>query len=164
MIALNVPRMCGWDIGTVHDFMGVFDMATKRAYVAFDFDDIDAKNELFRQSRLPECPFELMDCSIEKPILKGWPQIAEQRIKGCDCLIVLCGEQTHQAGGASTEVQFAQAEKKRIICVAISGIDTPTPPKNIAKGTPIYTWRWPTLTTLFEGGTPPDNAIVRYAP
>lgn len=164
MIAPPIPRLSGLVIDTVHEFMGVFEMATKRAYVAFDFDDIDAKNELLRQSQLPECPFELTDCSIEKPIDKGWPKIAEQRIKGCDCVIVLCGEQTHQAGGVSTEVQFAQAEKKRIICVAISRVGTPTPPKSIAKETPIYTWRWPTLTTLIDGGTPPANAIVRYAP
>lgn len=139
-------------------------MAKKRVYVAFDFDDVDAKNELIRQSRLPECPFDLSDCSIEKPIDTGWPKVAEHRIKGCDCVIVLCGKQTHQAGGASTEVQFAQAEKKRMFCVAIPGIGTPTPPQNVAKGTPIYTWRWPTLTTLIEGGTPPTNAIIRLTP
>jgi hypothetical protein len=139
-------------------------MAKKRVYVAFDFDDLDAKNELMRQSMLPECPFELVDCSIEKPINTGWPKVAEQRIKWAECVVVLCGKQTHQAGGASTEVQFAQAEQKRMFCVAIPGIGTPTPPKNIAKGTPIYAWRWPTLTTLVEGGTPPSNAVVRVAP
>lgn len=139
-------------------------MAKKRVYVAFDFDDVDAKNELIRQSKLPECPFDLIDCSIEKPIDRGWPKIAEQRIRASDCVIVLCGKQTHQAGGASTEVQIAQAERKRMFCLAISGIGTPTPPMHVVKATPIFTWRWPTLTTLVEGGTPPANAIVRVAP
>lgn len=139
-------------------------MAKKRVYVAFDFDDVDAKNELIRQSTLPECPFDLTDCSIDKPIDKGWPKVAEERIKGCDCVIVLCGKQTHQAGGASTELQLAtQLEKPRFFLAATRQA-TPTPPDHTPRGTPIYTWRWATVSTLINGGNPPPDAAVRYAP
>ncbi len=139
-------------------------MARKRVYVAFDFDDVEVKNELIRQSKLPECPFDLEDCSIQKPIDKGWAAEAERRIKGCDCVIVLCGKQTHQAGGASTELQLATRAQKRRFFLAATRHDIPTPPDHTPKGTPIYTWRWATVSTLIEGGTPPPNAVVRYAP
>lgn len=139
-------------------------MSKKRVFVAFDFDDMSVKSDLLAQSKLPECPFDLIDCSIDKPIDKNWPVEAERRIRACECVIVLCGEQTHQAGGASTEVQIAQALSKRIVCLAATRQATPTPPKNIPKGTPIFTWRWATVTTLLEGSSPPENAIVRRAP
>lgn len=139
-------------------------MAKKRVYVAFDFDDVDAKNELIRQSKLPECPFDLADCSIEKPIDKGWPKVAEQRIKGCECVIVLCGRQTHQAGGASTELQIATTLGKPRVFISATRQATPTPPDHTPKGTPIHTWRWATVATLLKGGAPPSDSVVRYAP
>ncbi len=138
-------------------------MSKKLVYVAFDFDDVGVKNELIRQSKLPDCTFELTNCSIEKPVDRDWPAEAERRINGCDCVIVLCGRQTHQAGGVSTEVQIAQKLSKRYFCVAVPGQGIPTPPTHVPMNTPIYTWRWPTLTTLLDGGTPPANAVVRYA-
>lgn len=139
-------------------------MSKKRVYVAFDYDDVAVKNELIRQSRLPECPFDLLDCSIEKPVDRNWPEVAKQKIAGSDCVIALCGEQTHQSGGASTEVQIAQGLSKRIVCIAVTRQGTPTPPKHIAKGTPIYTWRWPTVATAVDGKNPPADAVARYAP
>lgn len=139
-------------------------MAKKRVYVAFDFDDVEVKNELIRQSKLPECPFDLDDCSIQKPIDKGWATEAERRIKECDCVIVLCGKQTHQAGGASTELQFATRFQKPRFFIAATRHATPTPPDHTPRGTPIYTWRWATVSTLIDGGMPPPNAVVRYAP
>jgi hypothetical protein len=138
-------------------------LAKKRVYVAFDYDDVAVKNEFIRQSRLPDCPFDLVDCSIEKPVDRNWPEVAKQRIAGSDCVIVLCGEQTHQSGGASTEVQIAQSLSKRILCIAATRQGTATPPKHIEKGTPIYTWRWPTVGTIVDGNKPPPDAVVRIA-
>jgi len=143
--------------------MAELSMAKKRVYVAFDFDDVEVKNELIRQSKLPECPFDLEDCSIQKPIDKEWPTEAERRIRGCDCVIVLCGRQTHQAGGASTELQFATKIEKPRFFLAATRQTTPTPPDHTPKGTPIYTWRWATVSTLISGGIPPADAVVRYA-
>ncbi len=139
-------------------------MSKKRVYVAFDYDDVAVKNELIRQSRLAECPFDLVDCSIEKPADMNWPAVARERISACDCVIVLCGEQTHQAGGASTEVQIAQSLSKRIVGIAATRRGTPTPPKHMERGAPIYTWRWATVAAVIEGSTPGVEAIVRYAP
>lgn len=135
----------------------------RKVYVAFDYDDADVKAELVRQGGLPECPFQLEDCSIAKKVEQDWPKVAEQRIREAGCVIVLCGEQSHQAGGASTEVQIAQRIGVRSFCLAATRKGTPTPPRHVPTGTPIYTWRWPTVKTLVEGGTPPPDAVVRLA-
>lgn len=136
----------------------------QRVYVAFDFDDVDIKNELVRQSKLPDCPFDLDDWSITRAVQGNWVEDAKVRIKASQRVIVVCGEQTHQSGGAAIEVQIAQELKKPISCLAGTRVSTPTPPAHIPKGTPIYTWRWATLETLLDGKSPPENAIVRRAP
>jgi hypothetical protein len=151
-------------LGTLRDVWENSPMAKKRVYIAFDFDDIDVKNELIRQSKLSECPFDLEDCSIQKPIDRAWPTEAERRINDCDCVVLLCGKQTHQAGGASTELQIATKLQKPRVFLAVTRVETPTPPNHTPKGTPIYTWTWATVSTLIEGGTPPSSAVVRLAP
>lgn len=115
-------------------------MAKKRVFVAFDYDDKSVKGDLIAQSMLQDCPFDLIDCSIEKPVDKNWPLEAERRIRACECVIVLCGEQTHQAGGASTELQIAQKMPKRHFFLAATRHSTPTPPEHTPKGTLIWTW------------------------
>jgi hypothetical protein len=136
-------------------------MVRKRVFVAFDYDDKSVKGDLIAQSKLPDCPFDLIDCSIEKPIDKNWPLEAERRIRACECVIILCGEQTHQAGGASTELQIAQNMSKRHFFLAATRQSTPTPPDHTPKGTLIWTWTWQIVTDLLDGKTPPQDTVRR---
>ena len=138
-------------------------MAKKRVYVAFDYDDRSVKGDFIAQSKQPDCPFDVIDCSIEKPIDRNWPLTAEQRIRSCDCVVILCGEQTHQAGGASIELQIAQRLMKPRIFLAATRQGTPTAPDHTPAGTPIWTWRWRIVSDLLDGKTPPPDAIVRRA-
>lgn len=136
-------------------------MAKTKVYVAFDYDDKSVKGDLVAQSRLSDCPFELIDCSILKPVDKNWPLEAERRIRSSECVIVLCGEQTHQSGGASTELQIAQKMPKRHFLLAATRQGTPTPPDHTPRGTLIWTWTWNIVASLLDGRTPPSDAVRR---
>lgn len=135
-------------------------MPLKRAYVAFDYDDLDVKENLMAQSKLPECPFELTDASLHKAIPERWVAEARRLIGASDFVIVLCGEQTHQAKGVEIELQIAQETGKRYFLLRGSRKGNPTRPLNARATDKIWTFRWPTIKTLVDGGTPPPDAAV----
>lgn len=127
-------------------------MAMKRAFISFDYDhDSDLKVMLVGQSKHPDTDFEIADFSIKEPIPSGWMSNARTRIKGCDVVIVICGEYTNLAAGVSAEVQIAQQEstpyfllwgRSDKLCVK------PTAAKSTDK---IYKWTWDNLKALVEG-------------
>lgn len=135
-------------------------MRKPRVYVAFDFDDRDVKGSLLEQAGRPDCPFELTDCSIDKPIAQRWPEEARRRIASADFVIVLCGADTRDASGVATELQIAQELGKRYFLLCGTRSSSPQPPRNARSEDRIWTFRWPTLRTLVEGGRPPEDAIV----
>ncbi len=136
-------------------------MPKTKVFVAFDYDDKSVKEGLLAQAVRPDCPFELIDCSIEKPVDKSWPLKAEKLIRDCECVIILCGEQTHQSGGTSIELQIAQRLSKRHFFLSATRQGTPTPPVHTPTGTQIWTWTWKTVSDLLYGTTPPLDAVRR---
>ena len=133
-------------------------MVTKRVYVAFDYDNLDVKEGLIAQSKDPGCPFELIDNSIRDPVSEAWTVEARRLIAGCDSVIVLCGEQTHQAKGAAIELQITQELGKRYFLIQGTRKGTPTRPKHARADDKIWSSRWPTVLALLEGRTPPPDA------
>ena|SRR5258706_14316166 len=135
-------------------------MSLKRAYIAFDYNDLDVKENLIAQSKLPECPFELTDASLYTAVPERWVTEARRLIGASDFVIVLCGEQTHQAKGVATELQIAQETGKRYFLLRGSRKGSPTRPPNARSTDEIWTFRWPTIRTLVEGGKPPPESAV----
>ncbi len=132
-------------------------MVRRKVFVAFDFDDLDVKENFIAQSKLPDAPFELIDGSISAAVPVGWPEEARRRIGGCECVIVLCGVQTHQSAGVAVEVQIAQELKKRYFLLQATRLGTPTKPKHARTDDRIWPFRWPTVVALLEGRVPPDS-------
>jgi len=87
-----------------------------------------------------------------------WTAEARRLIAASDCVIVLCGEQTHQSKGVETEIQIAQELDKRYFLLRATRGGTPTRPRHARATDKIWSSRWPTVKTLLEGGTPPDDA------
>lgn len=135
-------------------------MTKKRVYVAFDYDDLDVKQNLVAQSKLPECPFVHVDNSINRALPAKWTEEARRLIAGCDCVIVLCGEQTQQAKGVAIELQIAQETGKPYFLLSGARKGTPTRPKNARNTDKVWTFRWPTVAALLEGRTPPPDAAT----
>jgi len=125
----------------------------KRAFISFDYDhDARIKDLLVGQARYPDSPFEITDMSIKSPIATDWKSNARTRIKGCDVVVVLCGEYTDTATGVSAEVKIAQEE--HIPYFLLSGYSEKTCKKpSAAKSSDnIYNWTWDNLKILIGGG------------
>lgn len=128
-------------------------MAKKRTFISFDYDnDKEIKTLLVGQSRNSDSPFEIMDMSIKETINKDWKSKARTRIKGCDVVVVLCGEKTDTASGVSAELKIAQEEE--IPYFLLWGYSEKTCVKPLAAKTSdkIYKWTWDNLKRLINGG------------
>ena len=127
-------------------------MAKKRAFISFDFEhDEDLRNLLVGQSRNPDTPFDLADWSVKEAMSGDWKSKVRTRIKGCDVMIVICGEYTNLATGVSAELQIAREEgcpyfllwgRSEKACVA---------PTAASSSDKIYRWTWDNLKALIGG-------------
>lgn len=136
-------------------------MVKKKVYVAFDYDDLGVKQNLIAEARRPDCPWNFVDNSISAALPERWAAEARRLIGESECVIVLCGEQTHQAKGVAIEVQLAQELGKPYFLLSGTRSGTPTRPKHARADDRIWTYRWPTVLTLLQGGTPPRDAAAR---
>ena len=127
-------------------------MSKKRTFISFDYDnDLELKNLLVGQSRNEDSPFEITDMSIKETISKDWKSKARTRIKGCDVVVVICGQKTDTATGVSSELKIAQEEE--IPYFLLKGYSDKTCVKPIAaKGSDkVYKWTWNNLKLLING-------------
>ena len=127
-------------------------MAKKRAFVSFDFDhDADLKTLLVGQSKHPDTEFDIVDMSIKEAIATNWREHARRRIKGCDVVIIICGEYTNNATGVSAELNIAKNENVPYFLIwGRSGKNCVKPSSALASDK-IYKWTWDNLKALVNG-------------
>ena len=124
----------------------------KRAFVSFDYDhDLDLKTLLVGQSKNPDTPFSIQDFSIKEAISEDWKKKARTRIKGCDVVIIICGEHTDKATGVSAELTIAQEEKVSYFLLHGRNGKTCKKPKAAKSTDKIYDWTWDNLKKLIHG-------------
>ena len=125
-------------------------MAT-RVFISFDYDhDLDLKNALVGQSRLPDSPFEISDWSIKEPSA-DWKQKARERIRRSDVVAVICSLHTDTAVGVNEEIKIARDERKPYFLLAGRGEGSKKPSAALASDK-MYTWTWENLKKLIGGG------------
>jgi hypothetical protein len=127
-------------------------MAKKRTFISFDYDhDLDLKNLLVGQSRNPDTPFDIADFSIKEALSGNWKDRARTRIKGCDVVIVICGQYTDSATGVSAELTITQEE--RIPYFLLKGRSDKYCVKPVAAKPmdAVYNWTWDNLKSLING-------------
>jgi hypothetical protein len=121
----------------------------KHAFISFDYDhDLDLKTLLVGQSRHPDTDFEIADFSIKEAIAKDWQAKARTRIKGCEVVIVVCGEYTHTAAGVSAELTIAQEEGIPYFLLWGRSEKHCTKPTSAHASDKIYKWTWDNLKAL----------------
>ncbi|MFC1613615.1 TIR domain-containing protein [Patescibacteria group bacterium] len=123
---------------------------TKKVFISFDFDnDKGIKNFVMGQAKLPTSPFWGADWSMKEAAPQSkWEDEAERRIKKCDIVLVMVGEQTHKASGVLKEVELARQYKKLIAqIIAYPDIINPTPVDSAGR---LYRWNWDNLKTLLN--------------
>ena len=127
-------------------------MLKKRAFISFDYDnDSELKTLLVGQARNPDSPFEIVDMSIKETIATNWKDNARRRIKGCDVVIVICGEYTSLATGVSAEVKIAQEESIPYFLLWGRANGRCVKPKAAKDSDKIYNWTWDNLKKLIGG-------------
>lgn len=127
-------------------------MATKRAFISFDYDhDLDLKNLLVGQAKNEDTPFSIQDFSIKEAIAKDWKDKARTRIRGCDIVIVICGESTNTATGVSAELEITQEEGVSYFLLWGRNGKTCVKPTAAKAADKIYEWTWDNLKKLING-------------
>ena len=129
-----------------------FLMMRKRTFISFDYDhDKEIKECLVGQAKNPDSPFEIMDMSIKETIDYKWKENARRRIKGCDVVVVLCGEHTDTATGVTAELTIAQEEKVPYFLLRRRHDKVCKKPGHALATDIIYPWTWNNLKLLFQG-------------
>lgn len=127
-------------------------MAKTRTFISFDYDhDSDLKTLLVGQAKNEDSPFEITDMSIKETISEDWKKKARTRIKGCDVVVVICGEHTDTATGVSAELKIAQEEKVDYFLLKGRSDKTCVKPKAAKDSDKIYKWTWDNLKLLIGG-------------
>jgi len=127
-------------------------MATKSAFISFDFDhDEELREALVAQAKNPDSPFSITNWSVNEPIPENWRKNVRDRISRTDLTIVICGEHTHDAAGVSAEVTIAREEGKPYFLLKGRRNKTCTKPKTALKDDKIYKWTWKNLKLLIAG-------------
>ena len=97
-------------------------MATLNIFVSFEFcKDNNLKNNFFSQAK-NNTNHKVVSCSLDEKYEDAeWEKKAREAIRGCDVVVVLIGQDTHNAPGVRVETDMAKSFKKPIIQVRPHG-------------------------------------------
>jgi len=127
-------------------------MAAKRTFISFDADhDEDLRNLLVGQARNPDTPFSISDFSVKQELSGNWKAKVRTKIKGCDVVIVICGEHTDTAVGVTDELEMAQEESIPYFLLWGRSDKTCVKPAAARSTDKIYRWTWDNLKALIAG-------------
>ena len=93
-------------------------MATMNIFVSFEYEkDKKFKGDFIGQAKT-QSPHRIKDSSLREAYPdQVWQQQARNAIEDCDVIIVLVGEDTHNAPGVKTEIRIARRLRKPILQV-----------------------------------------------
>ena len=114
-------------------------MPALNIFVSFEFDkDLDLKNNFYRQAE-QETTHRIRDCSLHESYPdEAWKNKARDAIRQCDAVVVLIGQDTHEAPGVIVETDMARSLRKPVIQVRPQA----RPYNGLTRlGEPIP-WRW----------------------
>ena len=122
-----------------------------RVFISFDYDcDLDLKNALVGQSKLPDSPSNIADWSIKDPLV-DWKRMARQWIRRVDQVAVICGERNDTTTGVSEEIRIARDEEKPYFLLEGRADKVCKKPKAALNSDTMYTWTWENPTKLIAG-------------
>lgn len=128
-------------------------MAKKRMFISFDADhDEFLRIALAGQAKHDDSPFDFADHSNKDRLAGDWKAKTRTKIKGCDLVAIVCGENTHTASGVSEELKMAQEEGVPYFLLKGYADKNCTWPKGVLGTDKMYQWTWPNLKALVGGG------------
>ncbi len=126
-------------------------MAKLSIFVSFEFDkDNDLRDNFYAQAK-GKSPHRVRNCSLKEAYpTEAWKKKAREAIKACDVVVVLVGEDTHNAQGVIVETDMARNMEKPIIQIRPQRT-TFTGLKHLEQ--PIA-WRWKTINAKLDEVAP----------
>ena len=91
-------------------------MPTLNIFVSFEFDkDNELKSNFYEQAK-EQTPHRVRNCSLNEAYPDdAWKNKAREAIRECDVVVVLIGEDTHNAQGVKVETDIARSLNKPVI-------------------------------------------------
>lgn len=127
-------------------------MAAKRTFISFDAEhDEDLRILLAGQAKNPDTPFSIVDFSVKEALSGDWKSKVRTRIKGCDVVIVICGEHTDTASGVNTELHIAREEGIPYFLLWGRSDKPCVRPTAALPSDRVYRWTWDNLKALIAG-------------
>ena len=122
-------------------------MPNLRIFISFEFDkDKDLKSNFVRQAR-DYTPHRVEDCSLREAYPDSeWKDKASKSIRRCDLVIVLVGQDTHNAPGVRTEIDIARGLGKPVFQVVPQG----RPYDGLSDVEDRIRWKWKKVNRKIE--------------
>ena len=128
-------------------------MARKQVFISFDYEnDAGLRDSLVEQSRRPDSPFSMVDCSVRAPYDEHWKRKVRSILRDVDLVIVICGEHTDKADGVAAELSILHEERKQYFLLRGHPKRHCTKPRNARRTDAIHEWNWPSLHRLIYAG------------
>lgn len=119
----------------------------KRIFLSFASEDLDHVRGLRLLKDNPDFELEFYDESIKEPIdsnnAEYIKRVIKEQIKRASVTVCLISETTHNSGWVDWELETSFEEDKKIIAMAIKGVERATLSKLI-KEQNITFWTWDT--------------------
>lgn len=115
-------------------------MPRLKIFVSFEFDkDRDLRGQFYKQAKPHARRYRISNCSLREAYkAQEWKDKARAAIRECDAVIVLVGQDTHNAPGVRTEVDMARSFGKPTLQVRPSG----RPYKGVPGVKDLIPWKW----------------------
>lgn len=129
-------------------------MASLNIFVSFEFDkDNDLKNPFYKQAET-QTHHRIRNCSLNEAYPdQEWKNRARAAIEECDVVVVLIGEDTHNAPGVIVETDMARSLNKPIIQVRPQG----RPYQGLTRLERPITWKWRTINAKLDSLSSPNR-------
>lgn len=116
-------------------------------FVSFEFDkDRDLKDNFYKQAK-QQTPHRVGNCSLKEAYPdEKWKKKAKQAIAGCDVVVVLIGEDTHNAPGVKVETDMARSLNKPVIQIRPQG----RPYTGLTHSVGPIAWKWKTINAKLD--------------
>ena len=126
-------------------------MATLNIFLSFEFNkDKDLQNSFLQQAR-DLTQHRIRDCSLHESYPdEAWKKKARDAIGRCDVVVVLIGQDTHNAPGVIVETDMARSLNKPIIQVRPQD----RPYQGLTRLREPITWRWKGINAKLDAISP----------
>lgn len=119
----------------------------RSVYLAFEFDRDAHRRQAFINQAAKRCDFTLNDLSMPAAAhSERWRREASPRIRASDVVIVLLGQDMHNAPGVQDEINLARQWQRPIVQLLPQGRNYGLVPGNI----PVCRYRWDRINEMLR--------------